>query len=69
MTLDQLLAVRSVQNVVIVGLVLDICVYESAIDALRRGYNTIIIQEAVQGNPEYLRKLSEFGAKVIYFAR
>jgi nicotinamidase/pyrazinamidase len=46
--LDALLAERNTTTVVVVGLATDYCVKESALDALRRGYGTIVLRHAVR---------------------
>jgi nicotinamidase/pyrazinamidase len=46
--LEELLAARGVERVVIVGIATDYCVRESALDALRLGLETEILREGVR---------------------
>ena len=47
-TLDSLLEAKGVESVVIAGLTTDYCVKETALDALRRGYRTTVLTDAVR---------------------
>ena len=47
-SLESLLEVAGVQRVVIAGLTTDYCVKETALDALRRGYETWVIKRTVK---------------------
>jgi nicotinamidase/pyrazinamidase len=46
--LEELLAARGVERVVIVGIATDYCVRESALDSLRLGFETEILREGVR---------------------
>lgn len=46
--LDEVLAARGVERVVVVGLATDHCVKETALDARRLGYPTTVVQAAVR---------------------
>jgi nicotinamidase/pyrazinamidase len=47
--LEKFLRDRGVDALYVVGLVTEYCVKESAIDAQRRGFNTFVIRDAVEG--------------------
>jgi nicotinamidase/pyrazinamidase len=46
--LERLLRERSVERLVVVGLATDYCVKETALDARRLGYPTVVLQDAVR---------------------
>ena len=46
--LDRILRNRGVERVVVVGLAQDVCVKETALDALRLGYETTVLWEATR---------------------
>lgn len=46
--LDSLLKARGVTDVFVVGLALDYCVYNTAVDSVKRGYTTRVILEATK---------------------
>ena len=46
--LESMLRARAVQRVIVVGLATDYCVKETALDALRRGFETTVVAEAVR---------------------
>ena len=46
--LDRLLRERGVERVVVVGLAADVCVKDTALDAVRLGYDTIVLGGAVR---------------------
>jgi nicotinamidase/pyrazinamidase len=46
--LDDLLRERGMERVVVVGLATDYCVKETALDAVRLGYDTTVVREGVR---------------------
>jgi nicotinamidase/pyrazinamidase len=46
--LDELLREREIERVVVVGLATDYCVKETALDAVRLGYDTTLVQDGVR---------------------
>ena len=46
--LEDILATRGVERVVVVGLARDVCVKETALDARRLGYPTVVVLEATR---------------------
>jgi nicotinamidase/pyrazinamidase len=46
--LDRLLRDRGIERVVVVGLATDYCVKETALDAIRLGYDTMVLKEAMR---------------------
>jgi nicotinamidase/pyrazinamidase len=46
--LDDLLRERGIERVVVVGLATDYCVKETALDAVRLGYDTTVVREGVR---------------------
>jgi nicotinamidase/pyrazinamidase len=46
--LEGLLRGRGIEGVVVVGLATDYCVKETALDAVRRGYETTVVAEAIR---------------------
>ena len=46
--LDEVLAERGIERVVVVGLATDYCVKETALDSARLGYETTVLDEAVR---------------------
>jgi nicotinamidase/pyrazinamidase len=46
--LDDLLRARGVERVVVVGLAADVCVKDTALDAVRLGYRTTVVRDAVR---------------------
>ena len=69
--LEDLLRERGVERVVIAGLATDYCVKETALDALARGFETVVLSDAVRpvdlepGDGERaLRVVSEAGGRV-----
>ncbi|MEX0790717.1 MAG: isochorismatase family protein [Actinomycetota bacterium] len=46
--LDSILGRHQVRRVVVVGLAQDVCVKETALDARRRGYQTVVVLEATR---------------------
>jgi nicotinamidase/pyrazinamidase len=47
--LERLLRDAGVENVVVVGLATDYCVKETGLDAVRKGFETVVLDEAVRG--------------------
>lgn len=47
--LEKFLKEKGVDSLYITGLVIEYCVKETAIDAVKRGFNTFVIKEAVEG--------------------
>jgi nicotinamidase/pyrazinamidase len=69
--LDGLLRGRGVERVVVVGLATDYCVKETALDAVRRGFDTTVIADAIRavdlkpGDGERaLEQLRQAGARI-----
>jgi nicotinamidase/pyrazinamidase len=46
--LDELLRERGIERVVVLGLATDYCVKETALDAVRLGYDTTLVQDGVR---------------------
>jgi nicotinamidase/pyrazinamidase len=70
--LDDLLRARGIERIVIVGLATDYCVKETALDGLRRGYDTTVLCEAVRAvelqpgdGAHALAAVSEAGARLV----
>jgi nicotinamidase/pyrazinamidase len=70
--LEQVLRNRGVKHVVIAGLTTDYCVKETALDAVRKGFDTEVITEAIRpveaepGDGERaLREIEQAGAKLV----
>lgn len=47
--LERLLRDRGIERVVIVGLAADVCVKETALDAVRTGFETVVLRDATRG--------------------
>jgi nicotinamidase/pyrazinamidase len=47
-SLDRMLKERAIDRVVVVGLALDVCVKETALDARRLGYSTVVLADAAR---------------------
>jgi nicotinamidase/pyrazinamidase len=47
--LEGFLRTAGIENVIIGGLATDYCVYYSAMDSKKAGYNTIVVSDAVRG--------------------
>ena len=69
--LEHLLRGRGIQRVVIVGLASDYCVKDTALDALRLGFETVVLSEGVRGvnlqpgdHERALEKVQRAGATV-----
>lgn len=67
-----LLADRGVGRVVVMGLATDYCVKETALDALRHGFTTVVLSEGVRAvdrqpgdGDRALRELADAGAQVL----
>jgi nicotinamidase/pyrazinamidase len=46
--LDRMLKERAIDRVVVVGIALDVCVKETALDARRLGYSTVVLADATR---------------------
>ncbi len=67
-----LLGDRGVERVVVIGLVTDYCVKETAFDALRRGFPTVVLSKDVRAvdrapgdGDRALGKLADAGAQLL----
>ena len=58
-TLDRFLKLRKVNEIDIVGLALDYCVRDTAIDGIKNGYKTNILLEGTKGISEDLTEIEE----------
>jgi nicotinamidase/pyrazinamidase len=47
-SLDRMLKERAIDRVVVVGIALDVCVKETALDARRLGYSTVVLADATR---------------------
>ena len=47
-SLEEILRARGIERVVIAGLATDYCVKETAVDALAKGFDTVILEDAVR---------------------
>ena len=47
-SLDDILRTRGIERVVVVGLATDYCVKETAVDALAKGFDTVVLEDAVR---------------------
>ncbi len=70
--LPGLLGDRGVERVVVIGLATDYCVKETALDALRRGFITVVLSEGVRavdrrpGDGDHaLDELADAGAQLL----
>jgi nicotinamidase/pyrazinamidase len=69
--LGDLLAAHGIARVVVVGLATDYCVKETALDALRRGFETIVVVDATRpvnlqpvDGDRALEEMAEAGARI-----
>lgn len=72
LSLNQILKAKKIKKVYLSGLATDYCVKETALDALKNGYEVILITDAIravnvnEGDGEKaLKELSQLGAQVI----
>jgi nicotinamidase/pyrazinamidase len=64
-----------IRQVYLVGLALDVCVYYSALDALKLGFHTVVVQDACRGidSPPgslgvRLQEMKQAGARILFSA-
>jgi nicotinamidase/pyrazinamidase len=69
--LDGLLRGRGIERVVVVGLATDYCVKETALDAVRRGFDTTVVEEGIRAvdlqprdGERALEQLRQAGARI-----
>lgn len=68
-SLDGILRERGIERIVVVGLALDVCVKETALDGRRLGYETLVPQAATRpvdpaGQPQAIDELRRAGVEV-----
>ena len=70
--LPGLLGDRGVERIVVIGLATDYCVKETALDALRRGFPTVVLSEGVRAvdrapgdGDRALDELADAGAQLL----
>jgi nicotinamidase/pyrazinamidase len=69
--LEELLRRRGIERVVVVGLAADVCVKETALDAVAKGFETVVVRDATRGvdlqpgdTAGAFARLAEAGARV-----
>jgi nicotinamidase/pyrazinamidase len=69
--LERLLRARSIERLVIIGLATDYCVKETALDARRKGFATVVLRRGVRGvnvkpgdDERALRDIEAAGARI-----